>query len=294
MTDSSSGGRKKRVGRSLSQGSPPSEEPSLNGFEHVESLINHINDPEDEPTLAELYRAELAKGNDKEREKEGKKEGDGEKEKEKRRKKKVKEKKKGEKRADAKQKKEDRREKKEREKAEESDKKDKPEKDEKEEETEKEGRYPGFFEDHEFDLPIAEDFPLRDRLPTLDLKNLSASESLSAFSVFSPHGVPSTLHQFDSPRMFNTPTSFQNNHNSNTTISYLSPDERIIRLNIGGFIFETTRDTLLNTGGENYFTSLLSGRIPSTIDRNGAYFIDRDGQVPHFCYPPLLNLLIPS
>jgi len=289
MTDSS-GGRKKRVGRSLSQGSPPTEEPSLNGFEHVESLINHINDPEDidEPTLAELYRAELAKGNDKEREKEGKKEGDGEKEKEKRRKKKVKEKKKGEKRADGKQKKEDRREKKEREKAEELDKKDKPEKEEKEEETEKEGRDSGFFEDHEFDLPpIAEDFPLRDRLPTLDLKNLPASESLSAFSVFSPHGVPSTLHQFDSPRtLFNTPTSFHNNHNNNnTTISYLSPDERIIRLNIGGFIFETTRDTLLNTGGENYFTSLLSGRIPSTVDRNGAYFIDRDGQVTHFHYP---------
>lgn len=52
--------------------------------------------------------------------------------------------------------------------------------------------------------------------------------------------------------------------------------QRIIGLNVGGRIFETTLQTL-SSFGDNYFTRLFFGRIPSTIDRNGNYFIDRDG-----------------
>lgn len=52
--------------------------------------------------------------------------------------------------------------------------------------------------------------------------------------------------------------------------------QRIIGLNVGGRIFETTLQTL-SSFGDNYFTRLFFGRIPSTIDKNGNYFIDRDG-----------------
>lgn len=47
----------------------------------------------------------------------------------------------------------------------------------------------------------------------------------------------------------------------------------IVKLNIGGTKFLTTARTL--SQGENFFTGLLSGRIPSLLDDEGYYFIDR-------------------
>jgi hypothetical protein len=55
----------------------------------------------------------------------------------------------------------------------------------------------------------------------------------------------------------------------------------IVHLNVGGTRFTTSRQTLLGGGNphggtDTFFTSLLSGRISSQRDENGAIFIDRD------------------
>ena len=51
----------------------------------------------------------------------------------------------------------------------------------------------------------------------------------------------------------------------------------IVHLNVGGQRFSTSKRTLLSVQGEEtFFTSLLSGRIGSNEDENGAIFIDRD------------------
>ena len=51
----------------------------------------------------------------------------------------------------------------------------------------------------------------------------------------------------------------------------------IVHLNVGGQRFSTSKRTLLSVQGEEtFFTSLLSGRISSNEDENGAIFIDRD------------------
>lgn len=60
----------------------------------------------------------------------------------------------------------------------------------------------------------------------------------------------------------------------------------LVKLNVGGLVFQTTRQTLTQQGRENFFSALLSGRIPSVMDDNDAYFIDRPGQVR----PPPLTL----
>lgn len=61
---------------------------------------------------------------------------------------------------------------------------------------------------------------------------------------------------------------------------------RIVKLNIGGFKYCTTETTLAKYP-ETYFTSLLSGRVPTTKDEEDAYFIDRDGQF----FAPILTWL---
>jgi hypothetical protein len=48
----------------------------------------------------------------------------------------------------------------------------------------------------------------------------------------------------------------------------------IVKLNIGGYKYETTKETLCSKG-ENYFSALLSGRIPTTIDEDGYIFIGK-------------------
>lgn len=52
--------------------------------------------------------------------------------------------------------------------------------------------------------------------------------------------------------------------------------DTIVRLNVGGRVFETTETTLRYDGNENFFSVLLSGRTPSLRDSSGAFFIDRD------------------
>ena len=51
----------------------------------------------------------------------------------------------------------------------------------------------------------------------------------------------------------------------------------IVKLNVGGTKFLSTEQTL--SRGDNFFTGLLSGKIPSVKDEDGFFFIDRDGRV---------------
>ncbi|XP_072172540.1 uncharacterized protein [Diadema setosum] len=51
-----------------------------------------------------------------------------------------------------------------------------------------------------------------------------------------------------------------------------------IGLNVGGKIYETSETTLTSQPG-SFFTSLLSGYIPSARDDRGNYRIDRDGKI---------------
>ena len=67
---------------------------------------------------------------------------------------------------------------------------------------------------------------------------------------------------------------------------YLSLPGEIINLNVGGHSIATSRQTLMSIP-DTFFTSLLSGRIPSLKDSSGAIFIDRD---PHI-FSIILNYL---
>jgi hypothetical protein len=54
----------------------------------------------------------------------------------------------------------------------------------------------------------------------------------------------------------------------------------IVKLNIGGVRYLSTQQTLAQ--GENFFSGLLSGKIPSLVDDDGYFFIDRDGRLFHY------------
>jgi hypothetical protein len=60
--------------------------------------------------------------------------------------------------------------------------------------------------------------------------------------------------------------------------------DSIVKLNVGGHKYLTSRSTLLSKG-ENLFTALLSGRIESNMTEAGYYFIDRNGRY----FEPILD-----
>lgn len=65
-----------------------------------------------------------------------------------------------------------------------------------------------------------------------------------------------------------------------------SSKEELVRLNIGGILYVTTKTTLFSKG-DNFFTPLLSGKISSLKDETGAYYIDRNGKN----FEPILDFL---
>jgi len=69
-------------------------------------------------------------------------------------------------------------------------------------------------------------------------------------------------------------------------INPLSHFTGVIKLNIGGYHFTTTKSTLLSRG-ENFFTPLLNGKLNSFKDETGAFFIDRNGKY----FEPILDFL---
>jgi uncharacterized protein YbaR (Trm112 family) len=54
----------------------------------------------------------------------------------------------------------------------------------------------------------------------------------------------------------------------------------IVRLNVGGKIYQTTSETLFSKG-PNFFSAILNneGSISSTVDETGAIFVDRNGRL---------------
>lgn len=74
------------------------------------------------------------------------------------------------------------------------------------------------------------------------------------------------------------PRSLRDNHHFRTS--------EIIKLNVGGRLFTTSRTTLIWIN-DTFFTGLLSNRIPSVVDENGAFFIDRDPDL----FSVILNFL---
>jgi len=61
---------------------------------------------------------------------------------------------------------------------------------------------------------------------------------------------------------------------------------QIIKLNIGGYRYESTVSTITRIK-DTFFSALLSDRLETTKDDLGAYFIDRDGQF----FAPILTFL---
>jgi len=61
----------------------------------------------------------------------------------------------------------------------------------------------------------------------------------------------------------------------------------MIKLNIGGYRYCTSKSTLLSTKVDNFFHRLLSGDVPSEKDESGHYFIDRNGAL----FEPILDFL---
>jgi hypothetical protein len=54
--------------------------------------------------------------------------------------------------------------------------------------------------------------------------------------------------------------------------------EDLLRLNVGGVFFTTTKATLLRYPN-SMLGAMFNGSMPTTRDESGAYFIDRDGQM---------------
>ncbi|KAK3106287.1 hypothetical protein FSP39_016957 [Pinctada imbricata] len=52
----------------------------------------------------------------------------------------------------------------------------------------------------------------------------------------------------------------------------------IIRLNVGGITYMTTRDTLCKYP-DSMIGAMFRGELPSNVDQDGSYFIDRDGRL---------------
>eukprot|EP00005_Dracoamoeba_jomungandri_P011667 CAMPEP_0174267264 /NCGR_PEP_ID=MMETSP0439-20130205/33022_1 /TAXON_ID=0 /ORGANISM="Stereomyxa ramosa, Strain Chinc5" /LENGTH=379 /DNA_ID=CAMNT_0015354663 /DNA_START=27 /DNA_END=1163 /DNA_ORIENTATION=+ len=69
-------------------------------------------------------------------------------------------------------------------------------------------------------------------------------------------------------------------------ITVTSKDRRV-KLNVGGKLFETTSTTLINREPLSFLAAMFSGSFPDQVDKEGYYFIDRDGEY----FGVLLNYL---
>lgn len=62
----------------------------------------------------------------------------------------------------------------------------------------------------------------------------------------------------------------------------------IIKLNVGGVVYTTTRTTLCQPG--SWFESMFSGKMKPSVQVDGAYFIDRDGKMFKYILDYMRNL----
>lgn len=66
----------------------------------------------------------------------------------------------------------------------------------------------------------------------------------------------------------------------------MADNNEIVKLNIGGVKYTTTKSTLCKTG-ENFFSGLFSGKLTALKDEEGCIFIDRNGAY----FAPILDFL---
>jgi hypothetical protein len=69
-----------------------------------------------------------------------------------------------------------------------------------------------------------------------------------------------------------------NDEGSRACNGTFSVSNEIVRLNVGGEIFTTTRATLLRYP-DSMLGAMFSGSLATGVDENGCYFIDRDGSI---------------
>lgn len=65
------------------------------------------------------------------------------------------------------------------------------------------------------------------------------------------------------------------------------PDDTVVKLNVGGTKYYTTKGTLVNPNSRNFFTGMFSGKFPTVKDKEGHLFIDRNGRL----FEPILEYL---
>ena len=65
-------------------------------------------------------------------------------------------------------------------------------------------------------------------------------------------------------------------------------NSNIIKLNVGGVMYVTTRSTLCQPG--SWFETMFSGKMEPGIQIDGAYFIDRDGEMFRYVINYMRNL----
>ena len=65
-------------------------------------------------------------------------------------------------------------------------------------------------------------------------------------------------------------------------------DSDVIKLNVGGVMYVTTRSTLCQPG--SWFETMFSGKMEPGIQIDGAYFIDRDGEMFRYVINYMRNL----
>jgi hypothetical protein len=73
--------------------------------------------------------------------------------------------------------------------------------------------------------------------------------------------------------------SMQSSDSSSNLTFHRPRDDRLVKLNVGGRIFDTTEATLLSRGQNNFLASLVSSQLPSIRDDQGRFFIDRSGSI---------------
>ena len=105
--------------------------------------------------------------------------------------------------------------------------------------------------------------------------NFATLEKSASFPALRPpKPKPSTSQQQTMPA-----PSFSGIHTEEKAKQACDSTNYIVRLNIGGHMYSTTSSTL-TAMGDNFFTGLLSKRMPTILDTTGAYFVDRYGLCP--------------
>lgn len=103
------------------------------------------------------------------------------------------------------------------------------------------------------------------------------SENINTRSTFSMSPSSSLSPQFSEEEDGTSCSSFSQLEKDVTGL----PDDTILKLNVGGMKYYTTKGTLVSSphsaSSRNFFTGMFSGKYPIVKDDRGHIFIDRNG-----------------